>query len=111
MPPTSPWSTTTTIPQESRSRPTSGLTTTEAGGTATFTVRLTSQPTADVTVGLSSSDPGEGTVSSASLTFTPGNWTRPSGDGYRRGRPVDDGDVGYTIVTAPAASTDPATTA
>ena len=33
--------------------PTSGLTTTEAGGTATFTVVLDSQPTADVTVGLS----------------------------------------------------------
>ena len=36
--------------------PTSGLTTTEAGGTATFTVVLNSQPTADVTIGLSSSD-------------------------------------------------------
>ena len=32
--------------------PTSGLTTTEAGGTATFTVVLTSRPTADVTIGL-----------------------------------------------------------
>ena len=32
--------------------PTSGLTTTEAGGTATFTVVLTAQPTADVTIGL-----------------------------------------------------------
>ena len=30
--------------------PTSGLTTTEAGGTATFTVVLDAQPTADVTV-------------------------------------------------------------
>ena len=51
--------------------PTSGLTTTEAGGTATFTVVLTAQPTADVTIGLSSSDTTEGTVSPASLTFTP----------------------------------------
>ena len=34
--------------------PTSGLTTTEAGGTATFTVVLDAQPTADVTIGLSS---------------------------------------------------------
>ena len=54
--------------------PTSGLTTTEAVGTATFTVVLTSQPTADVTIGLSASDPTEGTVSSPSLTFTPANW-------------------------------------
>jgi len=29
--------------------PTTGLTTTEAGGTATFTIRLNSQPTANVT--------------------------------------------------------------
>ena len=36
--------------------------TTEAGGTATFTVVLTRQPTADVTIGLSSSDTTEGTV-------------------------------------------------
>ncbi|MBN1774136.1 MAG: Ig-like domain-containing protein, partial [Deltaproteobacteria bacterium] len=57
--------------------PTTGLTTTEAGGTATFTVVLNAQPTADVTIGLSSSDPGEGTVSPASLTFTSENWAAP----------------------------------
>ena len=45
--------------------PTSGLTTTEAGGTATFTVVLSQQPTANVTIGLSSSDTTEGTVSAA----------------------------------------------
>ena len=54
--------------------PTSGLTTTEAGGTATFTVVLDSQPTANVTIALSSSDTTEATVSPASLTFTPANW-------------------------------------
>src|SRR5205807_7669582 len=54
--------------------PTSGLVTTEVGGTATFTVVLTSQPTASVTVGLSSSNTAEGTVSPASLTFTAANW-------------------------------------
>src|SRR5204863_3352471 len=54
--------------------PTSGLTTTEGGGTATFTVALTSQPTANVTIGLSSSDLTEGTVAPASVTFTSGNW-------------------------------------
>ena len=42
--------------------PISGLTTTEAGGTATFTVVLNTQPTANVTIGLSSSDTTEGTV-------------------------------------------------
>src|SRR5260370_17145250 len=54
--------------------PTSGLATTEGGGTAAFTVVLTSQPTANVTIGLSSSDLTEGTVAPASVTFTSANW-------------------------------------
>src|SRR5882672_8753014 len=87
--------------------PTSGLTTTEGGGAATFTVVLTSQPTANVTVGLSSSDLTEGTVSPASLTFTPGNWntaqtvTVTGADDF-----VVDGAVSYTILTSAATSTD-----
>ncbi len=87
--------------------PAAGLVTTEAGGTATFTVRLTSQPTASVVVGLSSSDPSEGTVTPGSLTFTTVNWnaartvTVSGVDDY-----LDDGDIVYTIVTAPAASAD-----
>ena len=39
----------------------SGVTTMEAGGTATCTVLLTSQPTANVTINLSSNDTTEGT--------------------------------------------------
>src|SRR5262249_49812082 len=54
--------------------PTSGLTTTEAGGVAKFSVVLATQPTDDVTIGVSSSDTTEGTVSVSSLTFTPANW-------------------------------------
>src|SRR4029450_9010470 len=54
---------------------TSGLTTTEAGGTATFTVVLNSQPTADVTIGLSSSNTAEGTVGPG-LRFKSGNGGR-----------------------------------
>ena len=52
--------------------PTAGLVTTEAGGTATFTVALAAPPTADVTIAVSSSDLTEGTVAPASLTFTTG---------------------------------------
>ena len=52
--------------------PTSGLTTTEAGGTATFTVVLDTQPSADVAIALSSNDSSEGTALPASLTFTGG---------------------------------------
>jgi hypothetical protein len=80
--------------------PTSGLTTTEAGGTATFTIVLNSQPTADVTIGLSSSDTTEGDVSPKTYTFTTANWnmahtftvTGANDD-------VADGNQAYTIVT------------
>ncbi len=47
------------------------LTTTESGTTATFEVRLSSKPTANVMIPVTSSDPTEGTVSVSSLTFTP----------------------------------------
>ena len=57
--------------------PTSGLTTTETGGSGTFTVVLTTEPTADVTIGLTSDDVTEGTVAPASLTFTAANWNTP----------------------------------
>ena len=50
--------------------PTSGLVTTEAGGTDAFTVVLDSEPTDNVTIGISSSNVGEGTVSTTTLTFT-----------------------------------------
>ena len=87
--------------------PTSGLTTTEAGGTATFTVRLNSQPTANVTIGLTSSDTTEGTVSPASLTFTTANWALPQTITITGvDDSVADGNIAYTIVTAAATSTD-----
>ncbi|HUP15217.1 MAG TPA: ice-binding family protein [Acidimicrobiia bacterium] len=90
------------------------LVTTEGGGTGTFTVVLDSQPSADVTIGVSSSDLTEGTVSTASLTFTTGNWnvaqtvTVTGVDDF-----VDDGNIAYTVVLALAvggdyAGTDPA---
>src|SRR5437867_1253149 len=88
--------------------PTSGLTTTEAGGIATFTMVLTSQPTANVTIGLTSSDLTEGTVSPASLTFTTANWNAAQTVTVTRVDDlVQDGNIAYTIVTAPATSTDP----
>ena len=87
--------------------PTSGLTTTEAGGTATFTVVLTTQPTADVTIGLSTSDVTEGAVSPASLTFTPANWNTPQTVTITGVNDfLDDGDIAYSIVTAAATSAD-----
>jgi hypothetical protein len=87
--------------------PTHGLITTEAGGTATFTVVLNTAPTADVTIGLSSSDTTEGTVSPDSLTFTSGDWSTPQTVTVTGvDDSVADGNIGYTIITAPASSTD-----
>jgi hypothetical protein len=51
--------------------------TTEAGQTATFTVALSSAPSADVTVTVGSGDTSEGTAGPASLTFTTANWATP----------------------------------
>jgi len=48
--------------------------TTEAGGTASFTVKLDSEPSANVTIPISSDNVSEGTVSISSLTFTSSNW-------------------------------------
>jgi hypothetical protein len=87
--------------------PTSGLTTTEMGGTAQFTIRLISEPTANVVVQLSSSDTSEGTVSPSSVTFTPANWDDPqSVTSTGVNDDVADGDMGYLIVTAAATSSD-----
>ncbi|MCF3609672.1 DUF4347 domain-containing protein, partial [Planktothrix agardhii 1033] len=87
--------------------PTTGLTTTEAGGKATFTVVLNSQPTADVTIPLTSSNTAEGTIDKTSLTFTTANWNTPQTVTVTGvDDSVDDGDIAYNIVTAAATSTD-----
>ena len=86
--------------------PTSGLNTTEASGTAVFTVVLSSQPTADVTLSLSSSDPAEGTVSPEQVIFTAANWnTAQIVTVTGVDDSVDDGDISYNISVG-AASTD-----
>ncbi|HEX5790195.1 MAG TPA: Calx-beta domain-containing protein, partial [Luteolibacter sp.] len=82
--------------------------TTEAGGSSTFTVRLNTQPTANVTIGLATSDATEGSVSPSSLTFTNANWnlaqtvTVTGVDDA-----VIDGNIAYSIVTGSATSSDP----
>ena len=55
--------------------PTGGIIVSERGNDAIISVRLDSKPTADVFVGLTSSDPAEGAVSPSSLTFNPENWS------------------------------------
>ncbi|MBA3684304.1 MAG: hypothetical protein H0W72_03585, partial [Planctomycetes bacterium] len=84
------------------------LITTESGGTASFTVQLNTQPLANVTFGLVSSNTGEGTVSPASLTFTPANWyvvqtVTVTGVDLED---VDDTDISYQIVPGAASGGD-----
>lgn len=87
--------------------PTTGLNTTEAGGIAVFTVVLDAQPLADVTLGLSSTDVGEGILSSSSLTFAVGQWNISQ---TMTVTGVDDvwvdGDISYNVSTGAMSSSD-----
>ena len=88
--------------------PAAVLTTSEDGGSATVRIKLTKQPTDDVTIPLSSSNLREGTIDKPQVVFTPLNWNvfqavRVAGqpDG------VKDGIKTYRVVTGAAASNDP----
>jgi hypothetical protein len=87
------------------------LRTTEAGGTARFTVALASAPTGDVAIPLASSDPAEGRISEPSaqpqLTFTAANWSIPQTVTIAGVDDNDgDGNVPYAIRFLPATSSD-----
>ena len=75
---------------------------TEAGGSATFTVKLgLKPPTADVTVAVSSGVTAEGTVSPSSLTFTTTNWNATQTVTVTgKDDDVDDGNPSYDITLA-----------
>ncbi|MCR9143192.1 MAG: DUF1554 domain-containing protein [bacterium] len=80
--------------------------TTELGGTASFSVSLTSEPTGTVNIGLSSSDTSEGTVG-ASVSFNAGDWNTPKNvtvTGVDDG--AVDGNITYSIVTATPTGSD-----
>jgi Domain of unknown function (DUF4347)/Cadherin domain/Bacterial cadherin-like domain len=84
-----------------------GLTTTEAGGTATFSVVLEAAPTGDVVIPISVPDATEGSVVVGSLTFTTANWniaqivTVTGVQDYS-----NDGNTLYTVVMGSATSSD-----
>jgi len=88
--------------------PTSGLVTTEGGGSDHFAVVLATQPTANVTIAVSSSAPGEAQANVGSVVFTPASWATPQ---IVTVTGIDDlivdGDRNWTIVLAPAVTTDP----
>ena len=88
--------------------PSSGLVTSEASGQASFTVRLTSAPSASVIIPLSVSEPNTAVLSVASLVFTPANWTVAQSvtvTGQRDG--IVTPDKAYEIVLGNAVSSDP----
>jgi hypothetical protein len=82
---------------------------------ATFTIVLNSQPLANVTINVASSDISEGLVSLSTLgftsqvtvMFTPSNWSAPQ-TVYVKGVNdlIVDGNINYTIITDAAVSSD-----
>lgn len=81
-------------------------TTSEAGASVDLAVTLTAQPTAPVTVTVSSSDPSEGALSQQ-LLFTPQNWNIPQTVQVTGvDDQVDDGDISYQVI-ATLSSADP----
>ncbi len=106
----------TAIPSDTSNPGISGFTvaiqggvTTEAGGTTNVTVRLTSQPSANVTVNAQSDRPSEGTIAPSSLTFTTENWATPqtiTATGVNDA--IDDGNQVYTVSWGATISADPA---
>ena len=86
---------------------TTSLTTRETGASATFSISLNSQPTADVTIAVHSSNAAEGTVNPALLTFTAANWNAPHNVTVTGvDDTVHDGAQPYTVVIDPAKSSD-----
>jgi hypothetical protein len=74
--------------------------TTEAGGTATFTVSLAAELAgSEYTVSVGSSDETEGTVSPSTLTFTELNWSVPQTITITgQNDTEDDGDIRYNVL-------------
>lgn len=87
--------------------PTSGLTTSESGTTAKFTVVLSAVPSSNVLIPISSSNTNEGKIDFSSLTFTPTNWNIPQTvtvtgvDDF-----IVDGNISYSILTGAVTSSD-----
>jgi hypothetical protein len=87
--------------------PTGGLVTGEDGTDATFTIRLASQPEAEVVIHLSTTS-DEVSVVPASLTFTSTTWETPQTVTITGlDDAAADGDQPFTILTRDASSTDP----
>ena len=83
------------------------LTMSESGAPGNFSIVLNSQPTQDVSIGVSSSNTGEATVNVSSVTFTPGTWNTPKQVAVTGQDDTQvDGNSSVTILVATATSTD-----
>ena len=71
---------------------TTNLGTLAEGGGSSMTVRLTQQPAGNVTVAVTSSDPGAVNPSPATLTFTTSDWSTPKPVTVTAPQDVDTGD-------------------
>ncbi len=86
-----------------------GLVVSEGGGPQPFSVALTSQPSGNVTLRVTTSSPNELHVSPQTVTFTPENWNVPQAI-YVRGLENDIADDDQNVlirVAADAAVSDP----
>ncbi len=82
--------------------------TSEGLGSAAFVVTLNSKPASDVTIAVDSENTAEGTVSPASLTFTPENWNSNGHIVIVTGVDdnLSDGDKEYTVELGTSVSND-----
>ncbi|HRT09669.1 MAG TPA: Ig-like domain-containing protein [Candidatus Paceibacterota bacterium] len=88
--------------------PTNNLVTAAYGGTATFSVVLHSRPATNVTVAVSSSQPGRGIPSPSTLTFRPHEWNVPHTVTVTGQNNPSTEVLPYMLVLSPAVSADPA---
>ena len=79
------------------------LTVTE-GGSATYTVRLNTQPTSDVVISVTRTGSPDVTVSPATLTFTPANWSTAKTVTVRAAQDADAANDAATIAHAVVAA-------
>ncbi|MCF6299543.1 MAG: ExeM/NucH family extracellular endonuclease [Proteobacteria bacterium] len=87
--------------------PVAGLVTSEAGINDVFDVVLNSEPTANVSIDVSSNDPTEGSAATGTLVFTPANWSTPQTVTIiGLDDALVDGSIDYMIITDPAVSAD-----
>jgi hypothetical protein len=89
--------------------PSAGLVTSEAGGSALFTVALATEPASEVRLSVVSGDAGEGIPSLAELVFTPETWSAAQTvTVHGQQDAVADGDVDYSLTLDALPGSDPA---